>query len=301
MWQRFPDDFSRHFRIGGDEDPNRGERRGLPPDDRGGRKQPQFNTPRPLKTLAFWLMMTVVVLVAVNVYHLSRPEERKLTYSQLYHQAEASNIKTITISGREARGELITPANVQSGTGNNKSETVERFITQIPMEPDALVAVIQEKSPDAIIDGAKEHPNWFGVVLTYLPILLIVGFWLFFIRQMQSGGSAALKFGKSRAKLLVENKPRITFKDVAGADEAKEELQEIIEFLKDPKKFQTLGGRIPKGALLLGPPGTGKTLLAKAVAGEAAVPFFSMSGSDFVEMFVGVGASRVRDLFEQGK
>jgi cell division protease FtsH len=301
MWHRSDDDFSRHPRIGGDEDPSRGKRRGSP-DDRGGRKQPQFNTPRPLKTLAFWLMMTVVVLVAVNVYHLSRPEERKLTYSQLYQQAEDGNVKTITISGREARGELRKATVVQTGGPNSRSESVERFVTQIPMEPDALVAVIQEKSPpDTIIDGAKEHPNWFGVVLTYLPILLIVGFWLFFIRQMQSGGSAALKFGKSRAKLLVENKPRITFKDVAGADEAKEELQEIIEFLKDPKKFQTLGGRIPKGALLLGPPGTGKTLLAKAVAGEAAVPFFSMSGSDFVEMFVGVGASRVRDLFEQGK
>ena len=296
MWHRSQEDFSRHFRIGGDEDP-RGRRRGAP-DDKGGRKQPQFNTPRPLKTLAFWLMMTVVVLVAVNVYHLSRPEERKLTYSQLYKEAQAANIKEITFSGREARGELVRATTVQSG---NRTESVERFITQIPMEPDPLVAVIQDKNPEAIIDGAKEHPNWFGVILTYLPILLIVGFWLFFIRQMQSGGSAALKFGKSRAKLLVENKPRITFKDVAGADEAKEELQEIIEFLKDPKKFQTLGGRIPKGALLLGPPGTGKTLLAKAVAGEAAVPFFSMSGSDFVEMFVGVGASRVRDLFEQGK
>ena len=297
MLHRSQEDFSRQFRIGGDEDP-RGKRRGSP--DGGGRKQPQFNTPRPLKTLAFWLMMTVVVLVAVNVYHLSRPEERKLTYSQLYKEAQGNNIKEITISGREARGELVTPTTVKTGN-NNRDERVERFITQIPMEPEALVAVIQEKNPDAIIDGAKEHPNWFGVILTYLPILLIVGFWLFFIRQMQSGGSAALKFGKSRAKLLVENKPRITFKDVAGADEAKEELQEIIEFLKDPKKFQTLGGRIPKGALLLGPPGTGKTLLAKAVAGEAAVPFFSMSGSDFVEMFVGVGASRVRDLFEQGK
>jgi cell division protease FtsH len=292
---RSRDDFSRHFRLGGDEDPQ-GKRRGTP--EGGGRKQPQFNTPRPLKTLAFWLMMTVVVLVAVNVYHLSRPEERKLTYSQLYHEAQDANIKTITIAGREARGELNTQVSVQTGS---RTETVQRFVTQIPMEPEGLVAVIQDKNPTAIIDGSKEHPNWFGVVLTYLPILLIVGFWLFFIRQMQSGGSAALKFGKSRAKLLVENKPRITFRDVAGADEAKEELQEIIEFLKDPKKFQTLGGRIPKGALLLGPPGTGKTLLAKAVAGEAAVPFFSMSGSDFVEMFVGVGASRVRDLFDQGK
>jgi cell division protease FtsH len=284
--------------MGGDgEEPPRGKRQ-PPTDDKGGRKQPPFMTPRPLKTLAFWLMMTVLVLVAVNVYHLSRPEERKITYSRLYQEVEAGNIKSIVISGREARGELMQPIMVTTGS---RSENVKRFISQIPMEPGDLVTEIQAKNPKASIDGAKERPNWFGVMLTYLPIILIIGFWLFFIRQMQSGGSAALKFGKSKAKLLVENKPRVTFRDVAGADEAKEELQEIIEFLRDPKKFQTLGGRIPKGALLLGPPGTGKTLLGKAVAGEAAVPFFSMSGSDFVEMFVGVGASRVRDLFEQGK
>ena len=286
-----------HARMNGDDDPPRGKRR-LPPDDKGGKKQTQFNAPRPLKTLAFWLMMTVVVLVAVNVYHLSRPEERKLTYSQLYQEVDKGNLKSIVIASREARGELVQAVPIDIG---GRSESVKRFVTQIPMEPEGLVARIQETNPQAMIDGAKERPNWIGVMLTYLPILLIVGFWLFFIRQMQSGGSAALKFGKSRAKLLVENKPRITFKDVAGVDEAKEELQEIIEFLRDPKKFQTLGGRIPKGALLLGPPGSGKTLLAKAVAGEAAVPFFSMSGSDFVEMFVGVGASRVRDLFDQGK
>jgi cell division protease FtsH len=255
-------------------------------------------TPRPLKTLAFWLMMTVLVLVAVNVYHWNRAQERRLTYSELYHQVEDGNIKSIILSGREARGELKDPIALQEGP---RSETVTLFITQLPMEPNDFVSLVQEKNPDATVDGEKEKANWFGLLLTYLPIILIIGFWLFFIRQMQSGGSAALKFGKSRAKLLVENKPRITFRDVAGADEAKEELQEVIEFLKDPKKFQSLGGRIPKGALLLGPPGTGKTLLAKAVAGEASVPFFSMSGSDFVEMFVGVGASRVRDLFEQGK
>jgi cell division protease FtsH len=281
------------------DDPSRGKRRLPPSDDRGGRRPSPIMTPRPLKTLVFWLMMTVLVLVAVNVYHLSRPEERKLTYSDLYAQVEKGNIESIVISEHEARGELKEPVSVTAG---NRTESIKRFITLLPMADAApLVAKVQETNPKAVVDGAKEKPNWFGVVLTYLPILLIIGFWLFFIRQMQSGGSAALKFGKSRAKLLVENKPRVTFKDVAGADEAKEELQEIIEFLKDPKKFQTLGGRIPKGALLLGPPGTGKTLLAKAVAGEAAVPFFSMSGSDFVEMFVGVGASRVRDLFEQGK
>src|SRR6267378_3209695 len=143
--------------------------------------------------------------------------------------------------------------------------------------------------------------NWWSLLLSYLPFVALLPLWIVLIRQMQSGGSAALKFGKTKAKVLIETTPKVTFKDVAGCDEAKQELEEIIEFLRDPKKFQRLGGRIPKGALLLGPPGTGKTLLAKAVAGEAGVPFFSLSGSDFVEMFVGVGASRVRDLFDQGK
>ncbi|NNF07289.1 MAG: ATP-dependent metallopeptidase FtsH/Yme1/Tma family protein [Candidatus Eisenbacteria bacterium] len=254
--------------------------------------------PRPLKTLAFWLMMTVLVLLAVNVYQLSRPEERKLEFSQFYAEVLEGNIEEVAIGNLEARGELRQPILVANG---NRNESVKRFIVNLPGESNDLWKEIREKNPEAVIDGAPRRTNWFHLMLSYLPILLIIGFWLFFIRQMQSGGSSAMRFGKSKAKLMVENKPKVTFRDVAGADEAKEELQEIIEFLKDPKKFQTLGGRIPKGALLLGPPGTGKTLLAKAVAGEAGVPFFSMSGSDFVEMFVGVGASRVRDLFEQGK
>ncbi len=285
--------------MGGDgEEPPRGPRRG--PNGGGGRKPPPLMTPRPLKTLAFWLMMTVLVLLAVNFYHYNKPEERPLTYSRFYEEVMKGNLKSVKISASElqAQGELKEQIMVEQ---NGRSEGVKSFTTQLPADPSDLVKTIQEKDPGAVIDGAKEKANWLQILLTWFPIILIVAFWLFFIRQMQSGGSAALKFGKSRAKLLIENKPKVTFKDVAGADEAKEELQEIIEFLKDPKKFQVLGGRIPKGALLLGPPGTGKTLLAKAVAGEAGVPFFSMSGSDFVEMFVGVGASRVRDLFEQGK
>ena len=154
---------------------------------------------------------------------------------------------------------------------------------------------------DVLIQVRTAGVNWLSLLFTWLPLVMIFGAWLFLLRQMQAGGSAALKFGKTKAKVLLETTPKVTFKDVAGCDEAKQELQEIIEFLKEPQKFQRLGGRIPKGALLLGPPGSGKTLLAKAVAGEAGRPFFSMSGSDFVEMFVGVGASRVRDLFEQGK
>jgi cell division protease FtsH len=290
-----------HRRLGGggDDQEPRGPRRREPPGGPGGRKPPPLMTPRPLKTVAFWLMMLVLVLLAVNFYHMSRPEERRLTYSRLSEEIESGNIKSLKIADKEATGELRQPVMVSTG---GRNESVKSFTTDLPMQPsDEFIAKIQAKNPDAEIDGAKERTNWFQILLTWFPIILIVAFWLFFIRQMQSGGSAALKFGKSRAKLLIENKPKITFKDVAGADEAKEELQEIIEFLKDPKKFQVLGGRIPKGALLLGPPGTGKTLLAKAAAGEAGVPFFSMSGSDFVEMFVGVGASRVRDLFEQGK
>ena len=147
----------------------------------------------------------------------------------------------------------------------------------------------------------KNSPGLFDILISWFPMLLLIGVWIFFMRQMQSGSGRAMGFGKSRAKLLNENKDKVTFRDVAGIDEAKAELEEIVEFLKDPTKFQRLGGKIPKGALLVGPPGTGKTLLARAIAGEANVPFFSISGSDFVEMFVGVGASRVRDMFEQGK
>ena len=215
----------RHLRNGGDEDREpRGPRRtptGGGPGG-GGKKPTPFLTPRPLKTLAFWLMMTVLVLVAVNIYHISRPEERKLSYTQFQKEVQAGNIKEMTIAEKKARGELNEPIMITTG---GRSESVKRFYTLIPGEPSTqFVDEIQGQNPNAEIDGAKENPNWFGLMLTYLPILLIVGFWLFFIRQMQSGGSAALKFGKSKAKLLVDNKPKVTFRDVAGADEAKEEL-----------------------------------------------------------------------------
>src|SRR5207253_3142290 len=176
----------------------------------------------------------------------------------------------------------------------------DHFTTLLPFESnDAWVTTLRAKGVDV---RAREEKQSFGVFLfSFLPYLLIFGLLIFMLRQMQQGGNRAFAFGKSKAKLLAGDTPKVTFADVAGADEAKQELEEIIDFLKDPQKFQRLGGRLPKGALLVGPPGTGKTLLAKAVAGEAGRPFFSMSGSDFVEMFVGVGASRVRDLFEQGK
>ena len=170
----------------------------------------------------------------------------------------------------------------------------------MPMEYPELINMLRDKQ--VVITGEKPSQSpWLAALVSWAPFLFLIGFWIFFMRQMQSGGNKALSFGKSRARLLTAHQKKVTFKDVAGVEEAKEELQEIIDFLKEPQKFQKLGGRIPKGVLLVGPPGTGKTLLARAIAGEANVPFFSISGSDFVEMFVGVGASRVRDLFEQGK
>ncbi|MGE5740389.1 MAG: ATP-dependent zinc metalloprotease FtsH, partial [Candidatus Aminicenantes bacterium RBG_16_66_30] len=242
--------------------------------------------------------MTLFIVLAVHFYRFSKPHEETISYSKFSDQVDQGNLKTITFMDKEAHGEFRSTVQM---TIESRPAQVKHFMVTLPIEDPKLLDRIQEKNPDVDIDARQAGTNWFAFIITYLPIILILAFWLFFIRQMQSGGSTALKFGKSRAKLLLESNPKITFKDVAGADEAKEELQEIIEFLREPKKFQALGGRIPKGALLLGPPGTGKTLLAKAVAGEAGVPFFSMSGSDFVEMFVGVGASRVRDLFEQGK
>ena len=175
-----------------------------------------------------------------------------------------------------------------------------RFKTVIPTDYPALYDKLAAAGADVKIEHPTQSP-WLAALISWAPFLFIIGFWIFFMRQMQSGGNKALSFGKSRARLLTAHQKKVTFKDVAGVEEAKEELQEIIDFLKEPQKFQKLGGRIPKGVLLVGPPGTGKTLLARAIAGEANVPFFSISGSDFVEMFVGVGASRVRDLFEQGK
>src|SRR5438105_230395 len=208
-----------------------------------------------------------------------------MTFSQFMSSVDAGNIAKVEIVGQDITG--VTKTN-------------EPFHTYAPTQYEGLVNKLMSTNVQVSSKEATASP-WASLLLGWAPTLLIVGFWLFFMRQMQSGGNKALSFGKSKAKLSSSSQKKVTFKDVAGVDEAKEELQEIIEFLKEPQKFQKLGGRIPKGVLLMGPPGTGKTLLARAVAGEANVPFFSISGSDFVEMFVGVGASRVRDLFEQGK
>ena len=199
-------------------------------------------------------------------------------------------VAAVTIQGRHVRGQYK----------DEQGRPGESFKTFTPEDP-TLVKTLRDKGVD-IEAKPEDNEPWYVVALVqWAPMLLLIGVWIFFMRQMQVGGGKAMSFGKSRAKLLTENQHKVTFSDVAGIEESKEELEEIIAFLKDPKKFTKLGGRIPKGVLLVGPPGTGKTLLARAVAGEAGVPFFSISGSDFVEMFVGVGASRVRDLFEQGK
>ena len=211
--------------------------------------------------------------------------EETWTFSEFMSQVDQSNVQDVEIVGSEVNGQ---------------TKNGDPFETTIPSGYDEVIKVLLAKGVAIKVQEPSQSP-WLGALISYAPFLLLIGFWVFFMRQMQSGGNKALSFGKSRAKLLSSQQKKVTFKDVAGAEEAKEELEEIIDFLKEPQKFQQLGGRIPKGVLLVGPPGTGKTLLARAIAGEAGVPFFSISGSDFVEMFVGVGASRVRDLFEQGK
>src|SRR6059036_543838 len=254
----------------------------------------EFNWARMLRTLSFWALLIVGTIALVQLASSRRREEAEITYSEFMEELNAGNIGSVEIAERQkVRGAFLHPVVV-------KRQTVERFNVLLPFEADdKFAANLSTKGVDV---RAREPGQSFGLVLVqFLPYLLIFGLVIFMLRQMQQGGNRAFAFGKSKAKLLAGDTPKVTFADVAGCDEAKQELEEIIDFLKDPQKFQRLGGRLPKGALLVGPPGTGKTLLAKAVAGEAGRPFFSMSGSDFVEMFVGVGASRVRDLFEQGK
>jgi len=237
------------------------------------------------RNLAIWL---VIVAVLAGVFVVSQNARTKnsgeVSYSQLLKDVDAGRIKSAEIAGQT----------VVAKTADNKVLTVNA-----PTNSDELVNRMVAKNADVKFKSGSI--SFLAILVQLLPILLVVGVWLFFMRQMQGGAKGAMGFGKSKARLLTENKNRITFEDVAGVDEAKEELQEVVDFLKDPAKFQRLGGKIPKGALLVGPPGTGKTLIARAVAGEAGVPFFTISGSDFVEMFVGVGASRVRDMFEQAK
>ncbi|MFQ6102691.1 MAG: ATP-dependent zinc metalloprotease FtsH [Candidatus Glassbacteria bacterium] len=249
------------------------------------------------KTLAFWILILLLPLTIYNFLSMRESEFAEISYSDFRREMTSGNVESVTIVEKEITGELKEQSSI---TIKGKLREYRNFKTYLPFEDPSLVKELEEHGVSPI----SSHPpkvKWWLQLLSWLPWIFLLGLWIFFLRQVQGGGSKAFSFGKSKARLLTGDTPKVTFEDVAGCNEAKEELEEIIEFLKDPRRFQRLGGRIPKGALLLGSPGTGKTLLAKAVAGEAGVPFFSMSGSDFVEMFVGVGASRVRDLFEQGK
>ncbi|HXV47893.1 MAG TPA: ATP-dependent zinc metalloprotease FtsH [Candidatus Binatia bacterium] len=237
------------------------------------------------KHIALWLVLALVFLVIFSVFNKQHGREPEVVFSEFMASVDRGDVQKVVIQGHNIQGEY---------------KNGERFRTFAPNDPE-LVKSLRDKKVKIAAKPEEDSPWYMVLLLNWFPMLLLIGVWIFFMRQMQVGGGKAMSFGKSRAKLLTENQHRVTFSDVAGVDEAKDDLQEIIAFLKDPKKFTKLGGRIPKGCLLVGPPGTGKTLLARAIAGEAGVPFFSISGSDFVEMFVGVGASRVRDLFVQGK
>ena len=239
------------------------------------------------KNLALWIIIGLLILALFNLFQGSaqRTDLNELAFSEFLNRVESGDVKGVTIKGNQIYGQY------QSGGA---------FRTYAPDDPQ-LVERLKNQNVQIRAEPLDDGPGLWNILISWFPMLLLIGVWIFFMRQMQSGGGKAMGFGKSKAKLLTEKQGRVTFEDVAGIDEAKQELEEIVEFLKDPQKFQRLGGRIPKGCLLVGPPGTGKTLVARAVAGEANVPFFTISGSDFVEMFVGVGASRVRDMFEQGK
>ena len=239
--------------------------------------------------LALWLVFGLIFVFMWSYFSKTGQSMREIAYSDFLERVEQGHVRGIRIEGEKITGEYV------GGEGASG-----RFKTYMPRDTD-LIRLLREKHVSIKVDLPEKNSYIMQFLLSWAPVLLLIGLWVFFMRQMQSGGSKALSFGKSRARLLSDQKKKATFADVAGVDEAKAELEEIIDFLKDPQRFQKLGGKIPKGVLLMGPPGTGKTLLARAIAGEANVPFFSISGSDFVEMFVGVGASRVRDLFEQGK
>ena len=246
------------------------------------------------RQIIFWLLIVAGALLLYKLVNPSGRNTQAIDLAALNQKIDALEIKQLTVKQNET---IALDTRSQEYRVQLTSDQIKN----------TLYTKSQEKTPEGkpkvekFEDDSGSSSYIWPMLITWAPLLFIIGIWVFMLRQMQSGGNKALSFGKSRAKLLNNQQKRVTFKDVAGVEEAKEELQEIIEFLKEPQKFQKLGGRIPKGVLMMGPPGTGKTLLARAIAGEANVPFFSISGSDFVEMFVGVGASRVRDLFEQGK
>ncbi|MCW8088507.1 ATP-dependent zinc metalloprotease FtsH [Roseococcus sp. MDT2-1-1] len=254
-----------------------------------GRRRGTRNVSNFGRNLALWVIVALLLVALFNLFQPSGTSSRSQTqvaYSDFLNEVNAGHVRDVVIQGRTVVGQL----------SDGRS-----FSTYTPEDP-ALVSRLTEKGVRVVARPEESEVNpLFQILISWFPMLLLIGVWIFFMRQMQGGGGRAMGFGKSRAKLLTEKHGRVTFDDVAGIDEAKGELEEIVDFLRDPQKFQRLGGKIPKGVLLVGPPGTGKTLLARSIAGEANVPFFTISGSDFVEMFVGVGASRVRDMFEQGK
>ena len=238
------------------------------------------------KNLALWLVIGLILIGLFNAFNKPLTSQSEVVFSEFMNEVENGQITEVMIQGDSISG---------------KYADGRSFQTMAPPKDPDLIRILRGKGVRIVVVPPEQTSWYMNILISWFPMILLLGIWIFFMRQMQAGGGKALSFGKSKARLMNEAKNKITFKDVAGVDEAKEELHEIIEFLKEPQKFSKLGGKIPKGVLLVGPPGTGKTLLAKAIAGEASVPFFSISGSDFVEMFVGVGASRVRDLFEQGK
>ncbi len=264
----------------------------MPPNKPNNNKKTNWG--RLSKTLAFWVLLIVIPVAFIQFSSARGDQAPTISYSQYDRELQKGNVSKVTIvAGTEVAGEFANKVQING-------REAKRFAMQLPVSnSDEELKRLREKGVE--IDAKRASTGLSTILINVLPWIVIIGAWLFLLRNMQASGNKAFSFGKSKAKLLSGDTPKVTFADVAGCDEAKVELQEIIEFLKDPAKFTRLGGRLPKGALLVGPPGTGKTLLAKAVAGEANRPFFSMSGSDFVEMFVGVGASRVRDLFEQGK
>ncbi len=266
-----------------------------PPQGPGG-PRPGFSG----RGVAFWLLLLLLLLVVFRWYAGERGSTNTISFSAFAEQVEKGNLQELTITGSRAMGRLIEQVPITLLDGSIRP--VRDFRVGL-MQKENFYDWLKQNNADVRVVVEEPSDPWLTQFLTIymLPILLLIAVWIFFFRQMQSGSNRAFSFGKSKAKLFNMDRPEVTFEDVAGCDEAKVELQEVIDFLRSPRKFQRLGGRIPKGALLVGPPGTGKTLLGRAVAGEAGVPFFSMSGSDFVEMFVGVGASRVRDLFDQGK
>jgi cell division protease FtsH len=237
------------------------------------------------KNLLLWAAISMVMVVLFNLFNQPQAPKFKLTYTEFLAKVKSGEVVSVKIQGPKIAGQLISD---------------QMFSTYAPDDPQ-LVETLVDNNVQVEAQPQEEAPWYMTILVSWFPMLLLIGVWIFFMRQMQGGGGKAMSFGRSRAKMVTQEETKVTFEDVAGVDEAKDELSEVVDFLSNPKKFTRLGGRIPKGVLLVGPPGTGKTLLARAVAGEAGVPFFSISGSDFVEMFVGVGAARVRDLFIQGK